>query len=138
MHIADHSKKFGHLDSISGYPFENFLGQLKRSVCKPLQIVQQISICNPNEYFKLKFNQVKIAVKKNHHLGPVVVGFTNMKQFQEVSIPDYWLSVSHGDNCICYGGQKIGLIKNSFSNDNDVWLVVSGFKVLKPAFEEPL
>lgn len=33
---------------------------------------------------------------------------------------------------------KIGLIKNIFSNDNDLWLVVSGFKILEPASEEPL
>jgi hypothetical protein len=138
VHIADDVKKFGHLDGISGYPFENFLGQLKRSVRKPLHILQQISNRVHDGYFRPNFDEPKINVKKNHHLGPVPVGFTRMKQYQKVSTPDYLLSISDGNNCICYGSKKIGLVKNILSNDSDVWLVVDAFRVLRPTFDEPL
>lgn len=68
VHMADDVKKFGHLDNISGYPFENFLGQLKRSVRKPQHIVRQISNRIHDGYFKPKFNQPKIVANKKSSL----------------------------------------------------------------------
>ena len=41
-HLADDVRRFGPLDCVSAFPFENFLGYLKRKVSKSQQILQQI------------------------------------------------------------------------------------------------
>lgn len=42
-HLADDVRRFGPLDCVSAFCFENFLGQLKRKVRKPQHILQQIT-----------------------------------------------------------------------------------------------
>lgn len=42
IHLADDAEKYGHLDSVSCFPFENYLGQLKKMVRRPQGPVQQI------------------------------------------------------------------------------------------------
>lgn len=42
-HLADDVRRFGPLDGVSAFCFENFLGHLKRKVRKPQHILQQIT-----------------------------------------------------------------------------------------------
>ena len=41
-HLSDDVKKYGPLDSYSAFPFENFLGQIKRLVRKPQSTLEQV------------------------------------------------------------------------------------------------
>ena len=41
-HLADDVRRFGPLDRVSAFPFENFVGHLKRKVRKSQHILQQI------------------------------------------------------------------------------------------------
>lgn len=43
LHIAEDYKKFGPLDNISAFPFENYLKQLKEMVRKHDKPLQQIT-----------------------------------------------------------------------------------------------
>ncbi len=42
VHLPDDVKKFGPLDTFSAFPFENFVGQLKRLVREPQGTLQQV------------------------------------------------------------------------------------------------
>lgn len=42
IHLAADVKNFGPLDSFSAFPFERFLGRLKKLLCKPNRPLQQI------------------------------------------------------------------------------------------------
>ena len=42
IHLADDARKFGALDNVSCFPFENYLGTLKRLVKRPQGLVPQL------------------------------------------------------------------------------------------------
>ena len=42
VHLAEDSKRYGPLDNISAFPFENYPHSLKKLVRKPQQVVQQV------------------------------------------------------------------------------------------------
>ena len=42
LHIADDAEKFGHLDSCSAYPFENFMQKIRKLVHKLEYPLQQV------------------------------------------------------------------------------------------------
>lgn len=42
IHLAEEYRQFGPLDNISGFPFENCLGQIKHLLRKPHQPLQQV------------------------------------------------------------------------------------------------
>ncbi|KAL6472618.1 hypothetical protein MHYP_G00188060 [Metynnis hypsauchen] len=42
IHLADEYRQFGPLDNVSGFPFENYLCQIKRLLRKPHQPLQQV------------------------------------------------------------------------------------------------
>ena len=72
--LSEDVKQFGSLGSDSVFPFENFLGQLKRLVCKPQFPLQQtvrrlFERTHQFFFFFLIFNPVVIH-KKNTKMGP--------------------------------------------------------------------
>ena len=42
IQLSEEYRKFGTLDNISEFPFENYLGQIKHLLCKPYQPLQQV------------------------------------------------------------------------------------------------
>ncbi|KAL2103176.1 hypothetical protein ACEWY4_000044 [Coilia grayii] len=42
IHIADEYRQFGSLDNISSFPYENYLGKIKKMLRKPSQPLQQV------------------------------------------------------------------------------------------------
>jgi hypothetical protein len=140
IHIVDDARKFGCLESISSFPFENFLGRLKKTVRKPQFILQQISNRLSEGYFKpTTCTKSTVVLKKEHTSGPVVIGMMNLKRYKEVYLTGYVLKINSGDNCIGYGSNKhIGLVQNIFSDGTQTYLLVKRFKKLEAAFQEPL
>lgn len=140
-HIVDDARKFGCLESVSSFPFENFLGRLKKTVRKPQFILQQISNRMLEGYFKPKVStKSAVVLKKEHTSGPVVIGMINFKRYKEVHLTDFVLKIDGGDDCIGFGANNkhIGLLKNIFSNGTRTYLLVKRFKKLEAAFQEPL
>lgn len=41
IHLADDVRKYGNLDNVSSFPFDNFLGTLKKIIRKPNMVLQQ-------------------------------------------------------------------------------------------------
>ena len=50
VQLAEDASRFGCLDNISAFPFENFLGKLKRMVRKPSFPLEQVG-CTKNQNF---------------------------------------------------------------------------------------
>lgn len=82
-HVADDVRNFNTLDSVSCFPFENFLGYLKsliRSPNRPLaQIVRRLSEQNT----PFKYTTRDLEFKKKHTNGPIS---NNIKGFQYGSL----------------------------------------------------
>lgn len=65
IHLADDTKKFGVLDSVSRFPFENCLGTLKRQVRRPQNPLQQV-VTLPFDHGK----EIRNKLQQPHLNGP--------------------------------------------------------------------
>ena len=75
VHLAEDARRFGCLDNISAFPFDNFLGKLKRMVRKPSFPLQQIirRLHETSEHHRGDKDSHKFPpyLKKKHNMGPV-------------------------------------------------------------------
>ncbi|CAN7951661.1 unnamed protein product, partial [Ixodes pacificus] len=116
VHLAQDVRTFGPLDSFSAFPFENYLGQLKRLIRSgnlPLQqAVRRMSERNKTSCILSVSNEVTL-LKKEHDKGPVPNNF-NGGQYRQLVLKDMFLSTSHGDNCVTMKDGNVILIRNMF------------------------
>lgn len=139
IHIADDAKNYGCLDGISSFPFENYLGHLKTAVRKPQQILQQISKRLSEGYCLSKCSVLSpTVVKREHDSGPVVAGLMHFKQYKQVNTANFVLKVHIPDNCIRFGKDKIGIIRNIFFDGKNISLLLQKFKKTSYVFSEPM
>ena len=134
----DDARKFGSLDNVSAFPFENFMKSLKSSVRKPQQILQQLANRMAEGYFT-RDNTADIfrGVKREHTSGSTVAGLLRYRQYKELHLNDYIINLNAGDNCIMYGS-KIGLVSNIFADGHTVKLIIQQFEKMKRFFSKPL
>lgn len=75
-HLCDDVKRFGPLDAFSTFPFENYLGQLKKllkSSTKPLaQIYRRVSEMEHTMATTMHNNQSVVSHHMSHNLGPMM------------------------------------------------------------------
>lgn len=83
-HLADDVRRFGPLDCVSAFCFENFLGQLKRKVRKPQHILQQITRVVERQPTKTKstYHQDKPKLGGKHSNGPTVPDGASRLQYK--------------------------------------------------------
>ncbi|XP_031328433.1 uncharacterized protein LOC116159566 isoform X1 [Photinus pyralis] len=109
LHITDDAERFGDLNSISSFPYENYLGKLKalvRSANKPLQQIQR----RLHEMFTIPSSLKKdIQCHMEHQLGPILnINFE--KQYKKIQINDFTLSIKSHCSADSYFITKNGLV----------------------------
>ena len=88
IHLAEDVRKYGPLDNISAFPFESFLGRLKKLVRKPSRPLEQV-VCRLSEMpevvkkLMLKFIHM---LKIRHTDRPVPRSFTESVQYKRFKI----------------------------------------------------
>lgn len=105
----------GHLDLISGFPFpfENYLGQLKKLVRSPqfcvAQVVRRLSehdIFNSRQ--NIDSSSDNHSLKKEHRESPVPPGLGAIdSQFKEIFLHRFCIKMSTGDNCMKLGNNVV-------------------------------
>lgn len=87
IHLAQDAHRFGPLDSISCFPFETFLGKLKKIVRRPQKPVQQIvkRIYERQSIQKKRKETLFVPspLKQCHNSGPIPSNVGNFKQFKK-------------------------------------------------------
>ncbi|KAB0790671.1 hypothetical protein PPYR_09371 [Photinus pyralis] len=138
IHLPTDVAIYGALDNFSAFPFENFLGQLKRLIKSPKQPL--IQICNRLQELNFLINDGKTSNFVNgkpqieHFCGPVLSLMLQLryKQFKKVYFKNYQFSVtslSNADsycmikekviqihNFICYSDGSLVIIGKMFSS----------------------
>ena len=106
VHLVQDVKVYGCLDKFSAFPFESFLGMLKKLVRKPSQPLQQV-IKRLKErskfYSKAQSSSLCIGeVRKEHTRGPLVPGHTFQlcTQYGEIQLKIFVFTRFKGDNCV--------------------------------------
>ena len=142
VHLPEDVKQHGPLDAFSAFPFENFLGRLKRLVRKRTCILQQVVlrlseisqlpvICKPADVVPL--------LRKNHIQGPLlnVNAYQPCSQYKELVLKNFVITTRRGDNCVKIG-EKVCLVQNILQCEHGVVLVYKAFLSDRPFYTYPL
>lgn len=140
IHLAQDARRFGPLDNVSCFPFENFLGKLKKMVKRPQNPVQQI-VRRVNERHKVRRRKCTDANEKHyrcHPTGPVPSGYENCLPYKDYRDKDTFISCSAGNNCFEHSG-RVALVKNILQSPSGrTYVVCQYFDKYKPFFDHPL
>jgi hypothetical protein len=138
VHLTNEAKKFGPLDNVSSFPFENFLGMLKRLIRKPNFPLQQV-IRRLSENHRLKFVvQNTPVLKREHFRGPIIQSHQGHQvQYDELVTKNFCLRTTNGDKCITLKCGEIALVQNIVRIDKNVTIVYKKFNQLESFFSYP-
>lgn len=136
IHLAADAKKFGSLDNISSFPFENYLKKVKKMVRKPTFPLQQ-TIRRLSEKTYSVAETVSYDLKKPHDLGPLPVGFNGCKQYQTVRFDKFVLKLRQRDRYFRINGH-IAQLENIISKNGDIYVAYRIFKQTIKFFDTPL
>ena len=126
IYLVSDSRRFSPLDKISAFPFESFLGQMKKMKRRPQNLVAQIARryeekSHVSEYSVQSDNIFKAAVYSEEHFnGPVPTNFSKqvLHQYKHVVRNTVYVSVSKGNNCFAIHS-KLSIIKNIILTTSD-------------------
>lgn len=136
IHLADEYKQFGPLDNISGFPFENYLGQIKHLLRKPHQPLQQV-VKRLSEKPQVKVPLTDEPVLQHIHTdGPLPQQFNVALQYTKVSNSRFTLSTKQGDNCIRVGNH-IAVVENIVQEEDDVYVIYRRFRQQESYYRYP-
>lgn len=137
VHLSDEVKRFGSLDNISCFPFENYLGQLKRKVRKPSSPLEQV-IRRISEQSQSHETSVKpFALRKPHCGGPIPREVLVSSEYKELQTNKYTLNIAAGNNCVQIGSH-IALVRNFCTIDQNDYVVYERFARREDFFQYPL
>ena len=141
IHLADDAEKYGNLDNISCFPFENHLQKLKKSVRRPQNPVAQI-VRRVQESLTVSsappVPAKKGVLKMKHVTGPIPSGVRHVTSQYRQYVGPLFFSIGKGDNCILLNGTRVALIKNFLATSTDTHVVVQFFLSCEPFFQHPL
>lgn len=112
IHLADDARKFGALDSVSCFPFENYLGILKRLVRRPQNPLQQVVRRlgeKPIPFDSGK--EMRNKPQQPHVYGPTPQEFPARAQYKKYRHEGNVISCSQGNNCFDVEG-RVAVVRN--------------------------
>ncbi|XP_065671637.1 uncharacterized protein LOC136089518 isoform X1 [Hydra vulgaris] len=144
IHLPDDVRRFGVLDNVSLFPFESYLGRLKKLIRSLQSPVTQI-ICRLSEghlqYSKTNVADFTSKFKKQHFYGPVPLPLRHLSQFKQYFGSKFLVSNQNGNNCFAIDN-KICLVKNILavnnSNESEAFVVYLEFDRKEPFFTDLL
>ena len=141
IHLADDAKNHGPLDSISAFPFENFMSSLLKKVRKPSMPLEQVV----RRWFEVTRNNKQKAcvtgttptVCKPYHSGYVPPQVLFCSQFTELEMNGFTINLNPRNNCVTIHNDLV-LVCNILTIDSTVFIVCQRFCNKNSFFEYPV
>lgn len=146
LHLGQDAKRFGSLDSVSGFPFENHLYSFKRMIRNGSHTIQQVvRRIDEDQRFGIQPNYEEQKDLKHLHvyqsaLPPSLQAYEEeiKKQCKAVVHNGVRFSVWARNSCIRLKDQSVGKITNIFIlKDNSCILAYREYKYRRPFFMYP-
>lgn len=122
-HLAEDVRRFGCLASFSAFPYESFLGKLKKLVrgraLPTQQIFMRATELKLQNKLRCHSGSSSIKLAKMHVNGPVPPNFQG-QQFSKVTVENKVLSTKAGDSCVKMRDGNIVQIRNLLVTDGEV------------------
>ena len=138
VHLADDCRRYGPLDNVSAFPFENHLHSIKKLVRKPQHVIQQIvrrlaeSNHRCNQQQANHYGQIHTAGPLPHALLS-----THCVQYKSINTAAFYISTSDGNNC-CGIGNDIAIVKNIVLHNDVTYVIVHKCLERKDFFSYPV
>nr|XP_018914160.1 PREDICTED: uncharacterized protein LOC109042047 [Bemisia tabaci] len=145
IHLAEDAVKFGPLDNVAAFRFENHLGYLVSLVNKPAEAVQQV-FRRIDERDQSNFTptaadtSTKPSFSMSHEGGPLAPK-TSDPQYRTVRFPHFTLSIQRpGDQCFMSRNHKVILLSNIASSmkDGSPKIIGSDFSRKEDFYQDPV
>jgi len=144
VHLADDARLYGVLDNVSSFPFESYLGRLKKLVRRPqlpcAQIVRRVKE-GSCQLSMTGAGKDDVQFKRPHMEGPLPLSYIGFLQYKQYFGKEFFLSTHTGDNCCIVDG-KVGIIKNILVNQAPgscyAYVVFEDFDNKESFFIDPL
>ena len=143
IHLCDDARRFGPLDNISSFPFENFLGRLKKLVRSPHLPLQQI-VNRLSEQQLCRTRQINKpyptlpCLKGLTETDFSVSGYDGSEFYSCLQTDEYTLRTKDRDNCVWLLDGKIGRVQYIFLHDAKIRVVVRLFESVESFYSYPL
>jgi Domain of unknown function (DUF4218) len=144
VHLVQDAKRFGPLDNVSAFPFENYLCQLKTLVRKPSlplqQVINRLSELDAVESVlaDCKNDSEMYQLKKEHFDGPLCIGVNVRSQHRMLLTNKFCVKVACGDNCFRLSSGLVIVVKNIIESTNDqIYVIYCSFEKVDNFFTYP-
>lgn len=139
-HLTDDVRKFGSIDKISAFPFENYLGTLKKLLRKPNAVLSQVI----NRIFEMKSckPEKKVqkypVVKQEHNNGPVPNNELCV-QFRALYLEKFCIRLNPADHGIMVNS-RVGRVVNimQYEADTEIHVLYHLYKVYEDLYDYPV
>ena len=138
VHLSTEAKQFGVLDNVAAFPFENFLGKLKKLLRKPNFPLQQV--VSYLQLPKFQYNSPSSGgVKRLHTEGPITSDISIVEQYRELHLDTFCIKLSHADCHVQLRNGDIVVVKNIITRENGyVEILYKKFNVAEDIFTYPM
>ena len=146
IHLADDAKLYGPLDTISSFPFENYLQFVKKLVRNkyvPLQNVVN-RLLEKRDVQMSRISGARVLSGEIHD-GQLPVGFDlsiTYTEYKKVNVGGHSFATTIKDSCIMFNDNDslpgIGKIDNILDIDGDTVFVCRRYKSVENFFQYPL
>jgi len=143
-HVVDDVKRFGVLDNISAFPFENHLRYLKKLVKRPsLPLNQIVSRIAEQDHFVVSGKLLPRDMMQlcgEHHFGPLPHGIQSavVTQYQMLKLKQFVIRrTTSSDSCFVFNSGDIGLVRNIVKKDGEIYVVYQSFEKQNVFFDYP-
>jgi len=141
-HIADDARMFGVLDNFSGFPFESYLGSLKRMVNKSHQVVQQIVRRISERELSETLLEDRTVLKHKHKSGPEIEGRPHLLQYGGARVGHTHIASDsrYQTDCCFIVDNYVCVVRNILaeSDSHELYIVYSMYEKLEPLFHSPV
>ena len=143
IHLATDVLRFGHLDSFSAFPFENYLHQIKnllRKHDKPLpQIIRRINEMQMNEMPVAISHMSPATVLSSKHIEGPIINQCDGIQFKMALYRSWAIRTYTNSDCfVILNDSKIVKVLNIMKTKDGIILIGQYFKRLTDSFTFPL
>lgn len=136
VHLKEDVQQYGALDNVSCFPFESYLGQIKRMVRNANYPLQQV-IRRLSENHVAFPTKSKELFEQPHNGGQIPETMVTSSQYKVLNLQDCTIKISMGDNCVKIG-EEIVLARNFFVSDGSKFILYEKFCHKENVFTYPL
>lgn len=121
IHLSQENKKFRVLNNTSDFPFENFLGKLKRMIGKANSPLEQVSRRLSENYGKFAYKSPEKFLCKPHCAEPVPKGLVVKDQYSVIYLEHFVIKLTKSDNCVKLINNDLVIVQNIvIDNQGDI------------------